>query len=117
MTGPSAIGSENGNPSSMTSAPASVIAASNSTVRSASGCPAVMYGMSARRPAAFSAANRFAIASDEIVADADAIAVGIVGLDDGASKHAVWRLIREIHKDAGMNDVAKRVRNDTNDRP
>jgi hypothetical protein len=40
-TGPSAIGSLNGMPSSMTSAPAAAIASSSSTVPSACGSPTV----------------------------------------------------------------------------
>ncbi len=47
ITGPSAIGSENGTPSSMTSAPPRASARIRSTVTSADGSPAAMYGMSA----------------------------------------------------------------------
>src|SRR6266404_869616 len=52
MTGPSAIGSENGTPSSITSAPAAVSARISGTVAASVGSPAVMYGISATRPAA-----------------------------------------------------------------
>ena len=44
MVGPSAIGSENGTPSSMTSAPASASACITGTVASSEGSPAVMNG-------------------------------------------------------------------------
>ena len=50
-TGPSAIGSENGTPSSITSAPAEVSARISGTVAASEGSPAVMYGISAARPA------------------------------------------------------------------
>src|SRR4051812_18298603 len=115
ITGPSAMGSENGSPNSITSAPASRNACISSTVRSASGCPAVMYGTSARFPAALSAANRFAIASDEIVADPDAISVRIVGLDDGAEEDAVGVAIGQVDERSGMLEIAVVVRNDTHD--
>jgi hypothetical protein len=49
MTGPSAIGSENGTPSSMTSAPAVASACIKGTVAPAAGSPAVTKGMSALR--------------------------------------------------------------------
>src|SRR5882672_4898369 len=50
MTGPSAMGSENGTPSSITSAPALASACMSGTVTPGSGSPAVMYGMSAFLP-------------------------------------------------------------------
>ena len=49
MVGPSAIGSENGTPSSMMSAPASTSACISGTVSAGSGSPAVMNGISALR--------------------------------------------------------------------
>jgi hypothetical protein len=52
ITGPSAMGSEKGTPSSITSAPASAIASMMSVVASANGSPEVMYGISALRPLA-----------------------------------------------------------------
>src|SRR6185437_9831016 len=116
MTGPSAIGSENGSPSSITSAPACSSAWISSTVRSSSGYPAVMYGTSARLPAARSSANRWAIASDEIVTDADAIALWILGLDDGAEEHAVCVPVGEVDQRARMEQVALRVADHANDR-
>src|SRR5690606_15143304 len=57
MVGPSAIGSENGTPSSSTSAPAATSACITGTVASSNGSPAVMKGIRALRPAALSAAN------------------------------------------------------------
>jgi hypothetical protein len=42
ITGPSAIGSENGTPSSITSAPARASACISGTVRSGAGSPAAM---------------------------------------------------------------------------
>src|SRR5918999_1854625 len=61
ITGPSASGSENGTPSSSTSAPASAHAAPIATVDSRSGKPPIRYGISAARPGA--AANAAAIRS------------------------------------------------------
>src|SRR6185436_5547519 len=57
MTGPSAIGSENGTPSSITSAPAVTNASRIGSVCAGVGSPTVTYGMSAVRPAARSSAN------------------------------------------------------------
>src|SRR6059058_1754781 len=57
MTGPSAIGSENGTPSSITSAPAAASACMMGTVSSGAGSPAAIYGISAARPAARSRAK------------------------------------------------------------
>src|SRR6185437_2761319 len=61
ITGPSAIGSEKGTPSSITSAPPAASACMNSTVRAGSGSPAVMNGISPFRPSADNAANVFLI--------------------------------------------------------
>src|SRR5690606_511301 len=52
MVGPSAIGSENGTPSSMMSAPAATHRCRTSRVTARVGNPTVMYGISALRPAA-----------------------------------------------------------------
>src|SRR5690606_37947849 len=52
ITGPSAIGSENGTPSSMQSAPAATSACITGTVASSEGSPAVMKGIRALRPSA-----------------------------------------------------------------
>src|SRR3546814_13517412 len=57
MVGPSAIGSENGTPSSITSAPASTSACITGTSASSDGSPAVTNGISALRSAALSWAN------------------------------------------------------------
>ena len=57
ITGPSAIGSENGTPSSITSAPACTSACITGTVASSDGSPAVMKGTSALRPEALSREN------------------------------------------------------------
>src|SRR5687767_7599855 len=106
ITGPSAIGSENGTPTSTRSAPASSMARSVASDRSRSGWPAVRYGTSARRPLARSAAKRRAIASDEVVANADAIPVRVCGLDDGAGEAIGPRLLEsEIHELARVQDV------------
>src|SRR5436309_2117548 len=56
-TGPSAIGSENGTPSSITSAPSATAARTRSRVVGRSGSPAVKYGTSATWPRAPSAAK------------------------------------------------------------
>src|SRR5262245_23729274 len=126
MIGPSAIGSENGRPSSMTSAPASSRPRMRSTARSASGCPAVMYGISARRPAARSSTKRSAMRSrdplaepprsDEIVRDADTIALGVFGLDDRSEEGALGVLVGQIHELAGKEQVTAWVGDDANDR-
>ena len=50
MTGPSAIGSENGNPISIRFAPASATTGSNSRVKATSGSPTVTNGMNAFLP-------------------------------------------------------------------
>ena len=51
ITGPSAIGSENGTPSSRTSAPAATSACISGTVQDGSGSPAVINGINNLRPA------------------------------------------------------------------
>src|SRR3954468_16164732 len=97
MTGPSAIGSENGTPTSMTSAPASSRPLSNSIVPAIEGSPAVMYGTNARRFAFRSAAKRSSMTVrlaavavvfdlEEVVANTDAIPLRAFGLDDGPTK-------------------------------
>src|SRR5690606_26143711 len=58
MVGPSAMGSENGTPSSITSAPAATSACITGTVASSDGSPAVTKGINALRPRAASWANR-----------------------------------------------------------
>ena len=50
IVGPSAVGSEKGTPSSITSAPASTIASTRASVVSRSGSPAVRKGTSAFSP-------------------------------------------------------------------
>src|SRR5262245_10347226 len=57
MTGPSAMGSENGTPSSMTSAPPLTKACISGTASAGSGSPAVMKGTSAFLPCCFSASK------------------------------------------------------------
>ena len=59
MVGPSARGSLNGIPSSMTSAPASANARTNLCVASSEGSPAVMYAMMPNSPEARSSAKRW----------------------------------------------------------
>src|SRR5215831_6794054 len=61
MTGPSAMGSENGTPSSIKSAPALSSAKTSSRVISMPGSPAVMYGMKAFRRLPRSSSNRFSM--------------------------------------------------------
>jgi hypothetical protein len=58
ITGPSAIGSEKGTPSSIRSAPARTSACITGTVAATPGSPAVMNGISARRRAARSSEKR-----------------------------------------------------------
>src|SRR5437588_6790385 len=57
MTGPSAIGSENGKPTSIRSAPAAGSWGSRFVVVAMSGSPAVTNGRKALRPAALNRAN------------------------------------------------------------
>ena len=57
ITAPSALGSENGTPSSRMSAPAATMPCISAGVMSTYGKPAVTYGMSAVRPVAFRAAK------------------------------------------------------------
>src|SRR6266404_315695 len=74
MVGPSASGSLNGTPSSITSAPASARARTNLCVASSDGSPAVMYATMPSSPAARSSAKRFEIRVE--FWDALVIAVG-----------------------------------------
>src|SRR4051794_18782459 len=55
------MGSENGTPSSITSAPAFSSARTSCSVHSRSGSPAVIYGMNPFRPSDLSSANRLSI--------------------------------------------------------
>src|SRR5512146_3528223 len=116
MIGPSAIGSENGTPSSITSAPDSASAARISTVRAASGYPAVTYGTSARLPAARSCVNCRETASDEVITDPDAIAIRVFGLDDGARERALGVALRQVDDRPRMEHVAEWVAAYTHDR-
>src|SRR6185295_15151606 len=112
ITAPSASGSENGTPTSSTSAPAASSPCMSATLRRTSGCPAVTYGTKARRPVALSVAKRRAIASDEIVANPDAITLWILSLDDGAKEQPVGPLLRQIGDEARMHQVVLRVADD-----
>src|SRR5262249_55769299 len=107
-------------PSSITSAPDSSSAVSSSAVRATSGWPAVMYGTSARRPVERSSANRRSIrscaalptsptVSDEVVADADAIAIGILGFHDGPEEPAVGVAVGKVDDVTGELQIALRV--------
>src|SRR2546423_14305044 len=96
MIGPSAIGSENGTPTSTTSAPALSRPDRSSSVASADGWPAVTYGTSARRPSRRSSAKRSAIRSDEVVTDTDAVPIWVFGLDDRAPERAFGCAVGEI---------------------
>src|SRR5687768_6118671 len=117
MTGPSAIGSENGTPTSITSAPASSSPFRSSTVSGTPGSPAVMYGTSARLPFCFIAAKRDAISFlDEVVANPDAISFGTFCLDDRAAIRAMLVLVGEVGKITGVQNITHRITNDANDR-
>src|SRR5881227_4397679 len=98
MIGPSAIGSENGTPTSMTSAPARSSPDNKSRVASGDGWPAVTYGTSARRPDARSRAKCSAMRSDEVVTDTKAVPIGLIRLDDRSLERAVLSAIREVHE-------------------
>src|SRR5437867_8147742 len=117
MIGPSAIGSENGTPTSMTSAPAFSSAARSSSVAARDGCPAVTYGTSARRPSRRSSANRSASRSDEVVTDTDTVPICVLRLDDRAPEHPLRRAVGEVHQVAGEQHVALVVTHDADDRP
>src|SRR4051812_41509087 len=101
----------------MTSAPASWSPWSNATLRSTSGWPAVTYGTKARRPVRRSSANRWAIRSEEIVADPDAIPLWVLRLDDGSQVHAVLALFGEIDQRTRMQQVALCITDDAYERP
>src|SRR5829696_1722769 len=116
ITGPSASGSENGTPTSTTSAPAASRPWRRATLRAGSGWPAVTYGTKARRPSRRSCAKRSAIASEEIVADPDAIAIRIVRLDDGPQIDAVAALLGQVGQGARMHQVAAVVADHPHDR-
>src|SRR5512134_1303142 len=116
MTGPSAIGSENGTPTSSTSAPAAATARIVSTERVGSGCPAVRYATSARRFSRARLLNRCVSRSDEVVADIYAVAAGIIGFDDGAPEGAAVDLFGEVGQRAGIEDVAAIITDDAHDR-
>src|SRR4051794_1904267 len=73
--------------------------------------------MNARRPAVRSEAKRCSIASDKVVADADAITFWTLGLDDGATETSVLSAVAEVDDVAGMHDVAHRVTDDTHEWP
>src|SRR6185369_10862419 len=81
---------------------------------SGSGCPAVTYGMNARRPCSRSALNRRAMASDEIVADTDSVAFWVLGLDDRAVERAFRITIGEVHERPRMLHCPHRVAHDAN---
>src|SRR5688572_30608931 len=115
MTGPSAMGSENGTPISMTSAPASSRARRSSTERCGVGWPAVMYGTSAFRPCRASAAKRSRNASEEVVTDSDAIPLGVFGFDDRAPEDARRGLLREVCQLPRVQDVSAIVAHDAHD--
>src|SRR5436305_3419161 len=117
MIGPSAIGSENGTPISMTSAPASCSPCTSSSVALGEGCPAVTYGTSARRPDARSWANCSARRSDEVVTDTNAVPIGLVSLDDRSLERAVLPTICKIDKIPWKENVTLFVADDAHDRP
>src|SRR3954452_12147829 len=78
-----------------------------------------MYGTSARRPSARRRANRRAMTSrvsDEVVADADAITLWILGFDDGAQEDAGRVAISEIDERARIQQLPLRIAHDAHDR-
>src|SRR6185437_863993 len=89
ITGPSAIGSENGTPSSITSAPAFTSACITGTVCAGAGSPAVTKGTNAGRCAARSFSN---VAAMRLISERDAR-----GLGDGV--HVLVAPPREIHEE------------------
>src|SRR5438093_2194521 len=103
ITGPSAIGSENGTPSSITSAPPSTSACMMPTVPPGSGSPAVTNGMSAARRAARSFSNVTEMRLKVLEGDAGGLAHGVhvlvaapreVHQQDAVARHAG----RELHR-------------------
>src|SRR5438067_406313 len=75
-----------------------------------------MYGTSARRPDARSCAKRSATRPDEVVADTNAVPIGLIRLDDGSLERAVLPAIGEIHEIPREQDVAAGVAHDAHDR-
>src|SRR5512143_168214 len=103
ITGPSAMGSENGTPSSMMSAPASTSACINGTVRPLPGSPAVMNGIRAFLFCACSAVKvspmRLMVWSSE-----NSVRMGMPGLqrDPRYLRHGVDVLVTasgQVHQD------------------
>src|SRR4051794_2524231 len=120
MTGPSAIGSENGTPTSITSAPLSCSARRSVSDPERSGWPAVTYVTSARLPCSRRRAKVSAIGararSDEIVADTNAEPFGVFRLDDRARERAVVLSFGEVHHHTRMKQVAGGVADHANQR-
>src|SRR5262245_41480522 len=103
----------------MTSTPESSSARSSSSEVPGSGCPAVTYATSALRPASRHVVNRAASGetSDEVVADTNPEAIGVLGFDDGTGEGPVFLAFREVHDVTRMHQVSHGVADDANDWP
>ena len=102
ITGPSAIGSENGIPSSMMSAPAAGSSLNNRSVVARSGNPAVINGSSAQRPSARALAKAPCTRSmplDEVS-----------GVGEGFVKDMAISIQREEHENQTARDQSKLAR-------
>src|SRR5690348_13155904 len=101
ITGPSAIGSEKGTPSSIASAPAATSAFISGTVVAGDGSPAVTYGINAVRPAERSRANVASIrftppSSPRRVTLRTAVELETHAIGDGS--HVLVAAAREVHQ-------------------
>src|SRR4051794_24663937 len=102
MTGPSAMGSEKGTPSSMTSAPPATSACMSGTVRLGCGSPAVMNGMSALRRSRRSRSKVDAMRDTKGSGDSIEGARRPSELDPGFFSHGVHVLVAatgEVHEE------------------
>src|SRR5690606_10695803 len=106
ITGPSATGSENGTPTSMTSAPAAATPRMSSTKEPGVGYPAVRYTTRARRPSPAMAAKWLVMRSDEVVADTDSVFLGISRFHDGTHVATVRIPCGQINEFTGEQKVS-----------
>src|SRR5438034_6740692 len=113
MVGPSARGSENGTPTSTTSAPAAATRRSASRDATAVGNPAVTYGIKARRAGHHAAMGR----SDKVVADLEAVLERVGDFDDRAREVPLLTFLGEVHHRTGGQQGALGGRHDPHHRP
>src|SRR5688572_23076543 len=109
MTGPSAIGSENGTPSSITSQPALARACSSGTASFGSGSPAVTKGIRAFLPCSFSLAKVAAMRDMALEPDPRLLRDGMHVLVAAAGKIDQQDLVLP-HARSDLGGVGQRVR-------